>query len=463
LLGAGDGILKMIVRRHISIISIVLLFLQPVTGYAGALEEYEEARTLYLAAVACTAAYSDRVGTIARDALEQNGWDIQSYVEKSDQADARFLVAKNQSGGTVPSYLLSVVGTENIKDVKVDLRVGKVYFAGANPKEFSDNTLRIDMPDTVPKVHKGFNQYVQAGLAREISEEHNGSEKSLVKMLQENKDRKVLLVGHSLGGAGVTIGGARLLDMGVRPEQVEVITFGAPAVGNKAFRDKFEPALHLTRVVISGDPVTGALQKMVGGYEQFGREIRWQRSGIENTDPHQIISYLDLAIKNFYQKRQQAVLAGEVSLPNESIGIPGSPRVYVAPIKNKLPEELQKEFIYMKEALQDEYRSTLPGYVLGGEEDGEDIFKKAAAANCDWVVIPEIQAYKVKNEEKTSYITLEQRVYQVENGRVVATTSYGSSTRNLTSLEALIHNAKEMSESRQDWLGSSDKKTKNIM
>lgn len=434
-----------------------MLFLQPVTGYAGALEEYEEARTIYLAAVACTAAYSDRVGSIARDALVENGWDIQSYVEKSNQADARFLVAKkNQPGSTVPSYLLSAVGTENIKDVKVDLRVSKVYFAGKSPEEFSANTLRKDMPNTVPKVHEGFNQYVQAGLAREISEEHSTSEKSLLKMLLENKDQKVYLVGHSLGGAGVTLGGARLLDMGVRPEQIEVITFGAPAVGNKAFRDKFEPILHLTRVVTSGDPVTGALQKLVGGYEQFGREMRWQTSGVENADPHQIILYLDLATKNYYQKRQQAVLSGELSIPNEA-GAVGSPRVYVAPIKNRLPKELQKEFIYMKEALQDEYRSTLPGYVLDTEEEANDIFKKAAAANCEWVVMSEIQAQKVKNEENTRYIILEQRVYQVKNGSIVTAASYGSSTRNLTSLEALIHNAKEMSESRQEWLGSFDK------
>lgn len=456
MLETGDGILKTIVR-HIRIISIVLLFLQPVTGYAGALEEYEEARTLYLAAVASTAVYSDRAGSLARDALEKNGWNIQSYVQKSNQADARFLVAnKMQPESRVPSYLLSIAGTENIKDVKVDLRVNKVYFSGTSPEEFSDNARYKNMPNTVPKVHEGFNQYVQAGFAQEISEKHTTSEKSLIKMLLENKDKKIYLVGHSLGGAGATIGGARLLDMGVRPEQIEVITFGAPAVGNKAFRDKFEPLLHVTRVVTNGDPVTGVLQKLVGGYEQFGRELRWQTSGVDNADPHQIILYLDLATKNYYQKRQQAVLSGELSIPNEA-GVAGSPRVYVAPIKNKLPEELRKEFIYMKEALQDEYRSTLPGYVLDTGEEDKDIFKKAAAANCEWVVMSEIQAEKVKNEENTRYITLEQRVYQVRNGSIVTAASYGSSTRNLTSLEALMHNAKEMSESKQDWLGSLDK------
>jgi hypothetical protein len=440
----------------------MLFLFQPVTGYGGALEEYEEARTLYLAAVASTAVYSDRVGSLARDALEKNGWNTQSYVQKNNKADARFLVAnKTQLGSAVPSYLLSIAGTEDIKDVKVDLRVNKVYFSGTNLEEFSTNAQNEDMPNTVPKVHEGFNQYVQTGFSQEISEEH--SENSLLKMLLENKDKKIYLVGHSLGGAGATLGGARLLDMGVRPEQIEVITFGAPAVGNKAFRDKFEPLLHVTRVVTSGDPVTGALQKLVGGYEQFGREIRWQRSGVGNTDPHQMTSYLDLSIKNYYQKRQRAVLAGELSVPNEFIGAPGSPRVYVAPIKNQLPEELQTDFIYMKEALRDEYRNSLPGYVLDMEEEGKDIFKKAAAADCDWVVIPNIQAHKVKNEGNMSYITLEQRVYRVESGAFVTSASYGSSTRNLTSLEALMHNAREMSEDRQDWLGSVYKESKNTI
>jgi len=443
--------------RWLSMISIVLFLLQPVVVNAGAVEEYEEAHTLYLAAVACTAAYSDRAGDIARDALEQNGWQIQSYVGKSRQADARFFVAKKiPQGSTVPLYLFSVVGTENMKDVKADLRVEKVYFAGKNPEEFLANAQLKDMPNTVPKVHKGFNQYVQAGLATEVNEEESNSPKPLLEMLLENKERKVYLVGHSLGGAAVTIGGARLLDMGVKPEQIEVITFGAPAVGNKAFRDKFEPVLHLTRVVASGDPVTGALQKLVGGYEQFGHEIRWQTPDTENGGPHDITLYLDFAIKNYYEKRQKAVQAGELSIPNQAIGVTETPRVYIAPIKNDLPADLQDEFIYMKEALQDEYRSVFPGYVLDMGEKGEDVFQKAIDAKCEWVVMPKIQAHKVKNENNVYYITLEQGVYRADSSAVFNTATYGSSTRTLTSLEALIHDAKTMSSNRQDWLVSSN-------
>jgi hypothetical protein len=452
---AGDDVLKK-VKQLFSVIILILVLQQPVLGSAAVLDEYEEAHNLYMAAVACTAVYNDRVGEIAREALREDGWQIQSYVGKSSKADARFLMAqKIQPGTTVPFYLLAAVGTETIKDVKADLRVSKVYFAGQTPEEFWANSLRNDIPDSEPKVHDGFNQYAQAGFSLQESKDVDSSQKQLLDVLLADKASKVYLVGHSLGGAGVTILGARLLDMGVKPEQIEVITFGAPAVGNKAFCNKFEPELHVTRVVAAGDPITQALQKLVGGYEQFGREISWQTPKIENAETHQITVYLDLAIKNYYQKRQKAVTAGELSVPNQSVGTSDTPKVYVAPIKNQLPKELQEEFIYMKDALQDEYRSTLPEYVLDTEEEDNDIFKKAIAAGSDLVVTSEIQAHKVKDEKNTTYIALEQRVYRVKDGSVLTTASYSSSTRNLTPLEALIHNAKTMSQNRQEWLTAS--------
>lgn len=454
LVGAGDDVLK----RIISVISLILILLQPVLGSASALDEYEEAHNLYLAAIACTAVYNDRVGEIALEALKENGWEIQSYVGKGKKADARFLMAKKiQPGTTVPIYLLAAVGTETIRDIKADFRVGKVYFAGHTPDEFLLNSQRTGIADNEPKVHSGFNQYAQAGFSLQENGEIDKSQKLLLDMLLEDKASKVYLVGHSLGGAGVTIVGARLLDMGVSPEQVEVITFGAPAVGNKAFCDKFQQELHVTRVVASGDPITKALQKLVGGYEQFGREITWETPKIGNPETHQITVYLDLAIKNYYQKRQQAILAGELSVPNQSIGASDVAKVYVAPVKNRLPEDLQSEFIYMKEALQDEYRNFLPGYVLDAQEDDTDIFKKAIAAGCDLIVMDEIQAHKVKNEKDTTYITLEHRVYQAD-GTLLTGSGYSSSTRNLTALEALMHNAKSMSHDRQDWVTAKEKK-----
>ena len=273
----------------VSNIMLVIWFCMPVTGYAGVKEEYQEAYKTYVAAAACLAAYSDRIGKLSYEYLEQEGWEIQPYIQTGTKVDARFLLAKKTiANSSQPMYLLAVVGTETIKDIKTDLRVDKVYFAGHTLEEFERDAQR-EMPDTFPKVHRGFNQYVQAALTAQTKETEDAPSKLLSELLLDNKERKVYLVGHSLGGAAATLGGARLLSMGVQPKQIEVITFGAPAVGNEAFSRQVEPLLPLTRVVTSGDPVTGVLQKLVGGYQQFGREIRWEQSDTNEDQPHQMV------------------------------------------------------------------------------------------------------------------------------------------------------------------------------
>jgi pimeloyl-ACP methyl ester carboxylesterase len=448
----GDNIMNKIVK-FISKVIIVCYLLLPVTVQAGALADYEEAHKFYLAATACMAAYSDRVAGFALDELEQEGWQTETYMKKSSKADARFLLStKMQPENNQPLYLLAVVGTETLKDVMLNLLVDKVYFAGKTPEEFEANAARKDMANTYPKVHKGYNHFVQEAIAAQGRDGTEISKRRLMDMLLAHKDGKLYLVGHSMGGATATLAGARLISMGVQPEQVEIITFGAPAVGNEAFRKQFEPVLNLTRIVTNGDPVTGVLQKLVKGYRQFGQEIRWQVPDSATADPHQMIMYLDLATKHYYQKRQQAIQAGVVpELVNQTAPAAGVPRIYVA-IKNRLSASLKEEFFYMKEALQDEYRRTLPGYVIDTAEADGDVFRKAAAADCQWVMVTEIQEHKIKDEQSGYYITLEQSIQPVGKGNIVQFASYGRNSRTSTPLQALIHDGRKMSRDSHDWL-----------
>lgn len=417
------------------VIAIMTACLAP-AAHAGVAEDFEDAYELRLAAAACLAAYSDRMGQLARDYLRQSGWEIIPFKKSSQEADARFLLARNLTEKGRTRYVLAVVGTETFKDFQVDLRTDKVYFAGSTPDEFAASAKMEDIPDTEPKVHRGFHEYVQTAFTARTEGEGEANDRALGELLSDPSG-EMLIVGHSLGGAAATIAGARLLSMGIRPEQIGVITFGAPAVGNEAFSRQFSQKLDLTRVVIAGDPVTSILQKLVGGYRQFGRELVWQRSALFEKGPHAMAEYLDLAMKHYYDQRAVAVKASLHALPQA--GPPGAgPRIYVAPPVDYLPADLKAEYRYMDQALADQYRRLLPGYVLGGA--GADPGKGAAAAGARWYVVAELSGLKMKNERNQYFVTLQHTVYDAA-GNVVYLNSYSSVTANMTPLEALTHDA----------------------
>jgi hypothetical protein len=411
----------------------------PLTGYAGPKEDYEEAYKIYIAAGASAAAYSDRLGELVNHYLEQDGWKIDHYVQAKGHSGARYLIAQKEG---ISYALVAIVGTENDRDIKTDLKVDKIYFAGSTPEEFITNAAKQNVPATEPKVHRGFNQFVEAGLSAVLLSPKQASI-SFTDLLQTDQTRKLCLTGHSLGGAAATLAGARLLSGGISPEQLEVITFGAPAVGNAAFANKFSPNLHLTRIVNSGDMVTGALQTFVGGYQQFGQQIKWHAPDTVG-DAHQLIGYIDSAMKNYYAKRRLAISAG-IELPVSSTHKQKNPgRVYIAPLVNNLPNDLTTDFLYMQDALQEEYQQALPDYVTA--KDAYGWRKEASASACQWAIVSDVSAVRVKNKKNTYYITLTQTVYDLTNNNVAATATFSTVTDNLTPLEAFIHNFKGVQE-----------------
>ena len=432
------------------LIGLLFLFLvySPINGFAGALEDYEEARKIYIAAGASVAAYEGRIGELAARYLEQAGWQVDHYIQAEGRSGARFIVAKKIHPDTFPVYIVAIVGTENGKDVKIDLKVNKVYFSGSNFEEFTSNADKKDVPDTEPKVHRGFNEFVQAGPAAVLQNPHS-VRLSLPDLLRADKNSKVYLVGHSLGGAAAILTGARLISMGIDPAQIEVITFGAPAVGNAAFADRFQPVLRVTRIVNSGDPIPGILQTR--GYRQFGKEIEWAWQDDIN-GPHKLIGYVDSAIKNYYDKRRQAVENGTLVFADEkSINLP---RVYIAPLQNNLPVNMEADFWYMNEALADEYRLTLAGRAIIDTSAVPDWRKAAVAAGCQRAVVSEVSAFKMKKEKDIYYITVTQTIFDVVTGSVIDTAIFSTGTYNLTPLEAFIHSFKGMNARQNSKLAS---------
>ncbi|WP_176215332.1 lipase family protein [Sporomusa malonica] len=413
----------------------LLILLVPGLGSAEARDDYSEAYKLYIAAGVSAATYNDRIGEMASRYLEQDGWKIDRYVQNQGKAGARFILAQKDLGDGRQTFFLAFVGTETKEDVKFDLKVDKAYFAGKSIKELEENAAKQNVPTTEPKVHRGFLQYVKSMLEAKAANAE-GKYLPLRDILVGNKDAKLYLVGHSLGGAAAIITGAGLVNTGVSPEQIEVITFGSPAAGNAAFAASYDNVLKVTRVVISGDVVTGVLQSLVGGYKQFGRKITLELPELSD-QPHRISEYVDLVMKNYYTQRQHEARSDKVNKADSK-----GAEIYIAPLKNNLSPRLDADFWYMREAWRDEYKRKFSGCTLGN--DGDDWRQKAKEYR--WVIVPEVSSIIVKKERNKYYITLNQTIY--ENGVIVEMADFSTGNYNLTPLEAFIHGLRDVNEDR---------------
>lgn len=446
--------------KYVIYFLIIILGLQvgnPLMVQAGPLEEYQSARNMYLYATICRAAYGDRTAQMVKSALMNDGWEMKHYFQTDDVDGARFFLAKNSNyQGIDGAYLLAVSGTENAKDMRVNLDYSKVYFAGNTMEEIQKNSQIKPIPLGGAAVHQGFFKYVNAILTTK------DGEKRLVDRLLEDPREKIYMVGHSLGGAVVTVAAAYLISIGVKPEQIQVVTFGAPAVGNDIFAEEFGTKINLTRIENHGDPVPSVLKDMVGGYRQFGQRIVWTLPEDAIRFPHDMVMYLDLAIRKYYTKTAVVREAGILPVVNQK-ATTGRQQFYIATVINGLPEELRGEFPYMREALLDHYRNNLPGYDVDGDDSSaaEDLpatLQRAARDGCTWVLSTKIQGHKIKNEENLYYLTLEQTIYQVSDGRLVTMFSFGMNTKNVTPLEGILSDAIQMSEAIVQWTESAENK-----
>ncbi len=420
----------------------LLLLAAAAAAQAQQLQDYEEARDVYDSALACMAAYSNRLGYIGVSRLEQDNWQVKYFDIQKDVADAKFLfLQKRDPASGKVTVMLAVAGTESAKDVASDLKVGQVYFAGDNFAAFAARAGEKNVANSLPKVHRGFNQVTQTALTADIME--GPGELYIAGHLLTHPEHKIILTGHSLGGAVATLYGARLLSMGVRPEQIRIITFGAPAVGNEAFATAFKDRLDLTRIVVSGDQITSILQDAVSGYAQPFAATRWEAPRNIVTHPHQIAVYLNAAAKNFYDKRALAVKAGAVDVPLRTADY--GARVYAAPIRNELPAALQSEFPYLQEALRDEYRAMFGSYIFAaGAEDLNTSLARAEAAGCEWLVVAAIEGRASKTEEGVYFISLQHMLYRVKDRTIVNMYGYSDSTEHATPYGAFLNGIRKM-------------------
>ena len=442
----------------------LILVLVPIVGFANneqqnaegvqispeeVQQQFDEANKITIAAAVSTAAYNDRNAQMVKHYLEQNGWKFGTDKEIAEQVNNKFILVKRIDKEGVPVYFLGIAGTENLSDIKKDLRLEKVYFAGVNSRELRDNAETSDVPDTEPKVHRGFHQITYMQSFCRVKNEQEGNASILESLLKEEQ-AKIYITGHSSGGAVAILTAAVLIEAGINPEDIEVITFASPAVGNQAFVDKYKDTIKLTRVVISGDAVPHMIQKMDGSYKQFGTEFVQQRSDSAFVDKsHRMYGYLDVSLKNYYDIRRMAIdnnieIANRFETKKIDLGT-----VYIVPLRNELPHGLQSEFYYMREAVEDEYDRTIKDYIYETEDidNVPMILERARKSGCRVVMVSQAQATMVKDKLNIYYVTLNQTIYDSENGSVLNTAIFSTRTQEITPLEAFLHSFKGLNAS----------------
>ncbi len=360
-------------------------------------ENYEQARLDYIANLACIASYNDDFGEEVRREIRHAGYKIDSVSQFIDDVKIKYHLIETGAAGA-KTYILAIAGTEDASDREIDVAMGKVNFAGSTPEEFAANAAQEEI-EGKPAVHRGFERYAQKAF---FSPNEQGDQLSefLVRQLAAAPDNRLCIVGHSLGGAVATIGAARLVDLGVPPEKVQVISFGAPEVGNQAFADRYGSVLNIRRITMQGDIVKHLLNAAKGNYRHVGREVKWERDDSARGLNHSIYVYFDRALRNYYASQDAYC---KEKTPEKSAD--GAADIYVLPLHLELPENLEKDRSYIERSVKSVLSNSWRGSVLFADENAvlEEALAQAQRAGAKYVLKQSVHAVRVRDKRKLLY------------------------------------------------------------
>lgn len=417
---------------------LVLGLLCPARAMAATGEQELE----LLSSLVAMASYSDELSLLAREWLAETGWEFQSQTTATSLAQGRYhLVTKEMPDGH-RAVLLAFPGTENAKDAKVDLRTRSVPFGGSSIEEFRDVAQQDRHATSYPLVHKGFDDYTMTALFHEpVDLAGSGACETmgehLAQELRAHPTEVLYLTGHSLGGAAAILTAARLSDMGVRPEQLRVITFGSPAVGNVAFARYYEKRMQLTRIVMDGDPVAAALQSLGTRYVQFGERVAWKQDRSSARFEHAMVVYLDRALRLYFSEDE--VGDGDM-LESRSLAARGG--IFVAVPQLDLDPLVAGDDAADIRILQGAWQARYaPCTVQSDGQRGADmdvLIAEARAAQCRYAVRQHVSVKRSRDEADTVRVVLETSVYDAQ-GTFITVVSKSTTDRRMTPLEAVAY------------------------
>ena len=366
-----------------------------------------------ICAFASMAAYSSDTSATVREELKSRGWTLEEITAYASKADAKtLLLRRSTTAGRI--NILSICGTEDQKDAEIDLRVKLVPFDVEGGS-----------------VHQGFADYAEVLLSSDRVRE-------LIDEI-ETTGEKLYLTGHSLGGAAALMTAARLTERGLG-DRLEVITFGAPAVGDRYFVEHFNGRINIARITVSGDPIKKSLRAL--GYMHLGEAIKFKPAKSVSHFRHKMAVYLDCALRNYYDADSEDWSDGSTV-----------EKIYAAPIRLVAGEFNREDEKYIGRIMRDALTAQSAGVVFDPtplmlieredyEEDFTDVsreeFQAARAAGCDRVLIQLIRLQTEREARRdVEKLTLERIVCDLKGFPLSMQTS-SMSTNDVTALEALL-------------------------
>ena len=431
----------MINRLFVFLSALMMIFAARMVSAA----ELPEAEMRLVCALSSMASYEDDNGVLVRDMLKDYGWSLRVISDETKKANAKALIVSKKTDDGSLIKILAICGTNEIKDAEVDFRLKKVP-ANLKSDKFNitenniENNPEISAEEQI-LVHQGFNDYSEVIL-------NNNLGADLFKELSNKPNERLYLTGHSLGGAVAILTAAKLIHLGAPADRMEVITFGAPAVGNKGFVNEYKDKIKLTRVTMSGDPIKKSLQAL--GYVHFGEVIKYnQNNKIVKHFPHKMAVYLDCAIRDYYDERFNLNLPLNIPQSQSS----NSEVIYIAPLQIMRDSFSKDDFKYIMATMKDQLHQHFPKAVYDEVdyyeiEELDDLTdfnnsikefqKKAAKSNCKSVIVYYLQAKKIRDDKDSNYrITLEEMKYD-NKGFQTEMQMASVTTKELTTIEAAI-------------------------
>ena len=391
-------------------------------------QAFEEAKRVSLAVATCAGTYVPGGKAVEYSYLSEYGFKVTPYSQKVNGVTVNFMVSTNQNPYKGKKMtVMAFRGSASKDDWKLDLTTGQKPFDPNDTLNAKKKAKATDEEDSsaLPQIHKGFNAYTLAALQCKVDIDGDGVPDDIPQTLLKNPDRTLLLTGHSLGGAVATLYGEYLAAKGVPKEQIPIITFGGPAVGNAAFAKEYGDKVNLLRLTTTFDPVPASLQKL-GGYKQFGKNQVYDLAGTYTDNQHSISYYFDLALRYFFNLEDQGITAGY--LPPLPLTQKTGDEAPVAIALTAMEHEPDARFAPdIKHFVMEEYLSIFPSYTViesnldknATDKNFRQLLAMADKVGAKYLVTLEVDRHRVAQTNQW-FVGINQGIFTVPKGNMLS-------------------------------------------